>query len=218
MNLDEKILGISEQVTRFKGCIYISDQHAMFTPDQGVLKIKQFNVLYGGANFALTHDRKLTTKKAFNAFVYSHGYKFPKVSTSCFRPDIESGKIINIQGVSKVNTYIPVKINEMKKMDIELIKKTSRIAAKWWADRFYCRDAHIFAKILDLKIKDELIACQICKLENDYEPKGILLDVIIKMRLKSYSFFPEKHTLRIEIGKLSPKEGYGNWTDIIIIK
>lgn len=106
-----QIFDISAQVVRFKGCIYILDRHAMFTPNQGVLKESQFNTWYGGGKFTLSHDGKSVTKKPFDVISTSGGYKFPKVSTSCFRPEHKPGEIIKINGADCVNTYIPQVIN-----------------------------------------------------------------------------------------------------------
>ena len=109
--IGSQFLDISAQVDRFKGCVYIIDRHAMFTPDLGILKENQFNVCYGGATFKLTNDGKSVTKKPFDVIGNSQLYKFPKVSTSCFRPEYKPGEITTINGDPCVNTYIPAVIN-----------------------------------------------------------------------------------------------------------
>lgn len=111
-----QFLPVTAQVSYFKGCVYILDQHKIFTPKDGairggVINYERFNVKYGGVTFALTHDGKSTTKKAFDAFTNSQVYKFSKVSTSCFRPEHKPGEIIKINDESCVNTYIPAVIN-----------------------------------------------------------------------------------------------------------
>lgn len=61
----------------------------------------------------------------------------------------------------------------------------------------------------------------------DYEPKDLLaaaVDEVFgadmprhKLFTASQDLFPRKHSLRVTRASLEPKEGYGNWTDIIIV-
>lgn len=104
-------LDIPAQVSKFKECTYILNQHSVFVPNVGILKPDQFNVWYGGSTFALDHEGKSITKKAFDAFTNSQGYKFQKAMTSCFRPEHKTGEIIKINNKPCVNTYIPAMIN-----------------------------------------------------------------------------------------------------------
>lgn len=104
-------LNIQEQVKLFAGCVYILNQHSIFTPKKGIMKPDQFNAWFGGSTFAITHEPKPITRKAFDAFTHSQGYTFPRVQKTCFRPELKSGEIIDIQGESHVNTYIPPVIN-----------------------------------------------------------------------------------------------------------
>jgi len=105
-----QFLDVDAQKNYFKGCVYILNQRKIFTPDAGTLKPDQFNDWYGGFIFAMAHEGKSTTNKAFDAFTLSRGHKFHKVYKSCFRPELESGEIIKINGKSYVNTYIPADI------------------------------------------------------------------------------------------------------------
>ncbi len=104
-------LDIAAQVSKFKECTYILDQHSVFVPNVGILKPDQFNVWCGGSTFAIDHDGKSVTKKAFDAFTNSQGYKFAKAMRTCFRPEHKTGEIIKINGKPCVNTYIPAVIN-----------------------------------------------------------------------------------------------------------
>jgi len=108
--LGSQLFNITNQTEYFKGCVYILDKHCIFTPKHGVLSFDRFDVEYGGATFYLDHDYKKQTTKASEAFTKSQGYRFPKVSTGVFRPELKTGEIINIEGRKAVNTYIPVKI------------------------------------------------------------------------------------------------------------
>lgn len=99
-----------QQITYFKGCAYVCDQHRIATPSGTMMKSEQFNAMYGGYNFALDYSGDKTTKKAFEAFTESQTVNFPKVDTTCFRPALESGKIVKEDGRLMVNTYVPVDV------------------------------------------------------------------------------------------------------------
>jgi primase-polymerase (primpol)-like protein len=106
-----QFLSVTAQVSKFQGCVYILDSRSVFVPYVGVLKPDQFNDWFGGATFAIDHEGKLTTKKAFDAFTCSQGFKFPKAMTSCFRPENKPGEVMKINGRPCVNTYIPAIVN-----------------------------------------------------------------------------------------------------------
>ncbi len=102
-----RFLDITAQIKYFKGHAFIISQNAMYTPNNKILEPGTFTNTYGGYTFALTHDAKSTTKKAFDAFTQSQGYDFPKVAGTCFKPQRKSGEIIIIEGKTYVNTYVP---------------------------------------------------------------------------------------------------------------
>lgn len=103
----ESLLTVEEQKKHFDGCVYILDQHRMLTKDGRVLKPEQFNAMYGGHIFQMQDDNTKPEKKAFTAFTESRSYRFPKVHTSCFDPNIKGGEIVNDCGLSSVGTYFP---------------------------------------------------------------------------------------------------------------
>ena len=98
----------------FQGCVYVSDQHRMFTPGGALLKSEQFNALYGGYAFVLDAENTKTTRKAFEAFTECQSVRLPKVNTTCFRPDMESGCIVEDEGKLAVNIYVPIETRRVQ--------------------------------------------------------------------------------------------------------
>ncbi len=104
-----QFLAVTQQVEHFKGCVYIQDIHKVFTPQGVLLKQDQFNATYGGYVFQLDDAANgKTTKKAWDAFTESQMVRYPKATSSCFRPNEPSGCIIDIEGCLSVNTYVPI--------------------------------------------------------------------------------------------------------------
>jgi len=102
------------QIEHFKGCVYIQDQHRIFTPTGAILKEGQFNATYGGYVFQLDDSREKTTRKAWEAFTESQLVRFPKVETTCFRPDATPGGVLEREGRKMVNTYVPVRVRRLQ--------------------------------------------------------------------------------------------------------
>ena len=88
----------TQQAEHFKGCCYVRDIHRCFTPDGGLLKSEQFNVVYGGYSFSLDNTNEKTTRKAWDCFTESQAMRFPKAETTCFRPEYPSGLVIEEEG------------------------------------------------------------------------------------------------------------------------
>jgi hypothetical protein len=103
----------TQLIEHFKDCVYIADSHRILTAKGSLLKSEQFNAMYGGYNFALD-DTDKTTKKAWEAFTESQCINFPKSDTSSFRPDLPEKYIYLEDGMSVVNTYIPIEIPSME--------------------------------------------------------------------------------------------------------
>lgn len=105
------------------------------------------------------------------------------------------------------------------------IERTAEVAASWWADRLMAGDKDKFKASLVEHISAKLAAGGHCYLENDYDPHGGLLDAVRAAGNECAGFFfsgkgilPQKTATEIYIGKIEPKEGYGNWTDVIEVK
>jgi hypothetical protein len=113
-------LSAEQQIEHFRGCVYVRDRHRVFTPDGDQLKPEQFNAVYGGYSFQLEADGSgKTTRKAWDAFTESQAVTFPKVASTCFRPDLAPGQIITERNRRLVNTYVPAH-GERKQGDVSL--------------------------------------------------------------------------------------------------
>jgi hypothetical protein len=95
------------QMEYFKGCVYVRNVHKVFTPDGALLKPEQFKAVYGGYQFSFTTDGKSTTN-AWDAFIESQVCRHPKVTATCFRPELEPGAIIEEENSTLLNTYVPI--------------------------------------------------------------------------------------------------------------
>lgn len=102
-----EVLTIGEQVEYFKGCVYVRSSHRVMIPNGEMLKPEQFKTWYGGKKFMMSAGGTEPTKNAFEAFTENRAWLFPKVSTTCFRPQATPGAIIG----DKVNIYFPVDRN-----------------------------------------------------------------------------------------------------------
>lgn len=96
-----EFLTIYEQKEHFKGCVYVADLNEVLTPSGSFMKPSTFNAMYGGHNFEF--GTEAVEKKAFVAFTENRLYKFPKVQTTMFEPDMEFGYISHNR--SAVNVY-----------------------------------------------------------------------------------------------------------------
>ena len=109
-------------------------------------------------------------------------------------------------------------------MATELIQATAQTAEQWWADRLEQGDKELFVQRLSELIRHDLESHGRSKLSCDYDPQGHLLDAVRYAGVDCGGHFfsargvlPTKHTTRIEIGLIEPKEGYGNWTEPIVV-
>lgn len=98
----------SEQPEYFKGCIYIRNSHSVLVPDGTMLKPDVFRAMYSGYDFALDLSNSKKTKSAWEAFIESQAFKFPKANRHVFRPELPPLKIFAEEGETVVNSYVPV--------------------------------------------------------------------------------------------------------------
>lgn len=105
-----QFLGITQQLELFAGCVYIRDLHQVLIPSGEKLNSAQFKATYGGYIFALDATNTKVTRNAFEAFTESLQLKFPQASAACFRPQLAPGAIVYEEGLSLVNTYVPVPV------------------------------------------------------------------------------------------------------------
>ena len=106
-------LAATQQIELFNGCVYIREAHAVFTPDGGILRPDQFRATYGGYVFALDNENSKTTKSAWEAFTESQAVRFPKAHGVCFRPEIPPGTVVSEEGMTYINTYVPIAVERM---------------------------------------------------------------------------------------------------------
>jgi hypothetical protein len=108
------VLFPQHQPTFFHGCVYVRDRHQILAPGGRMLSEAQFNVEYGGRVLVLDAANEKTAKHAFEAFVGSRVNEPPKVDTTCFRPDLPPGAIIEESGRSFVNKWVPITVPRQK--------------------------------------------------------------------------------------------------------
>lgn len=102
-------LGAAQQIELFRGCVYVQDLHRAFCPNGSLLKPDQFKASYGGWTFQLTGgDRGKVTKSAWEAFTESQVVRYPKAESTCFRPALAPGALVQEGGRVLVNTYVPI--------------------------------------------------------------------------------------------------------------
>ncbi len=101
-------LSANLQIEHFDGCVYIQDQHRIFTPSGAILKSEQFNATYGGYVFQLDEPGNKTTCKAWEAFTESQVVRYPKAQSTCFRPELEPAALVIEEGCVLVNTFVPI--------------------------------------------------------------------------------------------------------------
>ena len=100
-------LSATLMLEKFAGCVYVADQHRIFTPNGAMLKSEQFNAMYGGFVFQVDERGDKTTTKAWDAFTVSQCIRFPKADTIVFKPGSPPGEFIENDGFVSVNTYVP---------------------------------------------------------------------------------------------------------------
>lgn len=103
-------LRAEEQIQLFDGCVYINDQHRVWTKDGQILKPEQFKVRFGGYTFMMDNENTKTTRDAWDAFTQSTTYRCPKVDTTHFMPTLSMGEISFIDGRSVINVYVDIEI------------------------------------------------------------------------------------------------------------
>jgi hypothetical protein len=103
-----------EQIEHFKGCIYIRESHRALIRGGTLLKSEQFKVHFGGHTFILDEANEKQTRDAWEGFTQNHCFVCPKVDGMCFRPDLAAGAIVERNGLSFVNTYMPIEVARLQ--------------------------------------------------------------------------------------------------------
>lgn len=93
----------AQQIEFFAGCVYVSNQHKVYVPDRGLLKPAQFRAAFAGHVFMMDNANQRTTRDAWKAFTESEALRPPIVGSTCSRPDLDIGTIVEEGGFSYVN-------------------------------------------------------------------------------------------------------------------
>ncbi|MGJ0509089.1 MAG: phage NrS-1 polymerase family protein [Methylocystis sp.] len=101
-------LSIDQQLTLFRGCVYVTDRHAILVPGGTLLKPDQFRVRYGGFSFPMDPANERVVRNAWECFTESQAFRAPRSDTTCFRPDLEPAMLVNNGGRIEANIYWPI--------------------------------------------------------------------------------------------------------------
>lgn len=101
-------LTIEQQVDLFAGCVYVVDAHKALVPGGVLLKEGQFRVMFGGYSLPMDNANERTSRDAWEAFTQSQAYRSPRADTSCFRPELAPGAIVEAGGRTAANMYWPI--------------------------------------------------------------------------------------------------------------
>lgn len=104
------LVGTEEQQQMFAGCVYVEDVNMVMMPDGTLLDSTRFDNRHPGITFITTIDGTKPTRSAWEAFVQSEVYAFPKVRGLFFAPLSPPGATIWKDGMKYINSFVPVDI------------------------------------------------------------------------------------------------------------
>jgi hypothetical protein len=100
--------GLDDQIELFKGCVYVTEQHAIMDIRTGaLLSPEQFRVAFGGYEFTFAGK---TSRDPWQVFTQSQDLRFPRADGRCFRPNLDTGSMITDGGRTRVNTYVEIDV------------------------------------------------------------------------------------------------------------
>jgi hypothetical protein len=102
----------SEVPAFFEGYIYIREQDAVYTPEGKIWQPVTFKNCLGGCKFKL--DEQKTSRNAWEAFHNTEYYEPQTVDGTCFRPELKPGSVVEQEGRSVVNTYMPIAVDAVE--------------------------------------------------------------------------------------------------------
>lgn len=103
-------LSPAEQVAFFQGCTYVQDQHRVLLPGGALITPDRFRARFGGYTYVMDGRNEKVTRNAFEAFTESQAIRAPRADSTCFKPALPFGQIIEAGGQYLVNTFVPAKI------------------------------------------------------------------------------------------------------------
>jgi hypothetical protein len=103
-------LTIQQQLALFDGCVYVQDVHQIMMPQGYLLSSERFDAEFSGYTFAVTADGQRPAKRAWEAFVHSEVFNFPKVKGTFFDPRRPPREIMVRDGWTYINSWVPIDI------------------------------------------------------------------------------------------------------------
>lgn len=95
----------------FNGCVYVESQNKAFVPGRySLVKPDAFRVIFGGALYAMDDTGEKFEKCAWTAWTQNNFHRPPRVSGTCYRPDLPHGAVVYRQGESFVNTWLAANV------------------------------------------------------------------------------------------------------------
>ena len=107
-------LPYTDQMTLFRGCVYVMDKNRALVPGGWLLKKEQFKSMFGGYSFPLDLENKKVSNDAWDAFLLSQQYRSPRANSICFRPELDPAAIVDDAGRLLVNVWWPIVTPRMK--------------------------------------------------------------------------------------------------------
>lgn len=101
-------VGGNEVHEYFKDVVLVVSRNEAFLPNGKLVTPAKFDSLYGGARFCLDVDGKKIVKGAWEMFTKNEHMLMPRVWDICFRPELEPGATIMLEGLPYLNIYVPI--------------------------------------------------------------------------------------------------------------
>lgn len=99
---------MQDHVLMFDGCMYVEDLCQILMPEGVLLDKARFDNRFPGVIFSITSDGTKPTMSAWEAFVQSQVYSFPKVRGLFFSPTDAPGAVVWKDGMQYINSWVPV--------------------------------------------------------------------------------------------------------------
>lgn len=106
-------LTLHQQLGLFDGCVYVQDVHQVMLPQGYLLTSERFDAEFSGYQFAVTADGQRPAKRAWEAFVHSEVFNFPKVKGTFFDPRQAPRTVVMREGSAFINSWVPVDIQKI---------------------------------------------------------------------------------------------------------
>lgn len=103
-----QFMGVDGQMAHFNKCVYVRSDNKIFCPDGDLLDQSRFDATYGGHQFIMDGLGEKNTTSAWEAFTRNRMYASPQCHSLCFRPEHESGAVIDEEGRKLLNTFVPI--------------------------------------------------------------------------------------------------------------